>query len=159
MSKRFTKVYGEALWRSKRFRAASRNGKLLYLYLLTSGHQTSIGAFTLPDQYAVADLGWEIEEYRETRNELEASGLIGFDADTEEVYVCTWFRHSPPQNEKHAQGCQRLINDLESSMLCELVQQEFDDANQARLASRNPIDDPKVSTALLNSRLLNGRGW
>jgi hypothetical protein len=158
MSKRFTKVFGEALWRSRRFASTAKDAKLLYLYLLTSGHQTSIGAFTIPDGYALADLGWALPEYLAARTELETAGLIMFDDDTSVVYVTNWFKHSPPQNEKHAQGCQRMISELESDMIADVVQRDFDEANGARLAARNPLDDPKVSNALMNSRLMGGRG-
>lgn len=74
------------------------------------------------------------------------------------VFVLNWFKHSPPQNEKHAQGCQRMIDELESALVADTVQQEFDEANNDRIANRNPIDDPKVSTALLSSRLMGRHG-
>ena len=43
MSKHFTKVYGEALWRSKRFLGASDKAKLLFVYFLSNSHSNSIG--------------------------------------------------------------------------------------------------------------------
>ncbi|RYG21661.1 MAG: hypothetical protein EON93_25740 [Burkholderiales bacterium] len=157
MTKRFTKVYGESLWRSKRFLAASDKTKLLYVYLLSNSHSNTIGAYTIPDGYALADLGWPIADYRAARDQLADAGLIVFDDDTSVVYVANWFKHSPPQNEKHAQGCQRMISELESDLVADVVQRDFDDANNERLAGRNPLDDPKVSTALMQSRLMGGR--
>ena len=158
MSKKFTKVVGEALWRSKRFLAATDKAKLAYVYFLSNSHSNSIGAYTIPDGYALADLGWQIADYQIARAELVTAGLILFDDDTSVVYVTNWFRHSPPQNEKHAQGCQRMISELESDLIADVVQQDFDGANDARLAVRNPLDDPKVSSALMNSRLMGRRG-
>ncbi len=157
MTKGFTKVYGEALWGSKRFLAASDKAKLAYVYFLSNTHSNSIGAYRIPDGYALVDLGWTRDEYVAARTELEAVELIYFDDDTSVVYVANWFRHSPPQNEKHAQGCQRMILELESDLIADLVQRDFDVANNARLAARNPLDDPKVSTALMHSRLMGGR--
>lgn len=158
MTKRFTKIYGEALWRSKRFLTASDKAKLAYIYLLSNPHSNSIGAYALPDGYALADLGWTLGEYQAARDELSAAGLILFDEDFSVVFVMNWFKHSPPQNEKHAQGCQRMIDELESALVADVVQQEFEEANNERISSRNPIDDPKVSTALMHSRLMGGRG-
>ncbi len=158
MTRRFTKVYGEALWRSKRFLQATDKAKLAYIYMLSNPHSNSIGAYALPDGYALADLGWTLAEYRAARDELSAAELILFDDDTSVVFVLNWYKHSPPQNERHAQGCQRMIEELESALVADVVQQEFDEANTQRLAGRNPIDDPKVSTALMHSRLMGRRG-
>ena len=147
-SKRFSKV-SPAVWRSRRFTTLSNTeAKLLYLYFVTSDHQTSIGAYSIPTGYAIADLGWTVLAYETARAELERAGLILFDDDTETVYVERWFRHSPPMNMKHLQGCQRLIGELDSEMIQEKVQADLD----ALEANRNPIPDaPNVSPALLNS--------
>lgn len=158
MSKGFTKVYGEALWGSKRFLAATDKAKLLYVYMLSNSHSNSIGAYRIPDGYALVDLAWSRGEYEAARAELVAVGMIHFDDETSVVYIANWFRHSPPQNEKHAQGCQRMISELESDLIADLVQRDFEEANTSRLSARNPIDDPKVSTALMRSRLMGGRG-
>lgn len=159
MSKKFTKVVGEALWRSKRFLATSDKGKLAYVYFLSNSHSNSIGAYTIPDGYALADLGWQLPEYHAARDELVGSELILFDEDTSVIYIANWFKHSPPQNEKHAQGCQRMISELESDMIADVVQRDFEEANDARLATRNPVEAPNVSSALLNSRAMGGRGY
>ena len=137
---------------------ASDKAKLLYVYLLSNSHSNTIGAYIVPDGYALADLGWSLSEYAAARVELTNAGLIVFDDDTSVVYVTNWFKHSPPQNEKHAQGCQRMISELESDLIADVAQRDFDDANNKRLAGRNPLDDPKVSTALMQSRLMGGRG-
>ena len=158
MTKRFTKVFGESLWRSKRFLAASDKAKLLYVYLLSNSHSNTIGAYFVPDGYALSDLGWSLPEYRAARVELTNAGLIVFDDDTSMVYVTNWFKHSPPQNEKHAQGCQRMISELESDLIADAVQREFDEANNERLAGGKPFDEPKVSAALMQSRLMGSRG-
>lgn len=147
-SKRFSKV-SPAVWRSRRFTTlSSTEAKLLYLYFVTSDHQTSIGAYSIPTGYAIADLGWTVMAYETARAELERAGLILFDDDTETVYVERWFKHSPPMNMKHLQGCQRLIGELESEMIQEKVQADLD----AVEANRNPIPDaPNVSPALMDN--------
>lgn len=156
MSKRFSKV-SPAVWRSKRFNGLSgSDAKLLYLYLVTCEHQSSAGAYEMPDGYAIADLAWELPRYQQARDELIAAELIAFDDDTSTVYVRRWFKHSPPMNEKHAQGIQRIIGELESQIIAEQVQEEFDEAT----ANRNPIDDkPNVSPALMEALNRQSRGF
>jgi hypothetical protein len=157
-SKRFSKV-SPAVWRSRRFISLSTcEAKLLYLYFVTSEHQTSIGAYSIPTGYAIADLGWKVEAYETARAEIEKAGLIVFDEDTETVYVQRWFKHCPPMNVKHSQGCHRLIGELDSEMIAEKVQADLDEVE----SGRNPIPDaPNVSPALMESlrRTNGGRGW
>jgi hypothetical protein len=151
MSKRFTKVYS-ALWRSARFNGLpGSDAKLAYLYLLTNDHQSSIGAYPLPDGYAMADLDWSLDRYHEARAALDEGGLIAFDANASTVYIRRWFVHSPPMNEKHAAGCQRLICELESVPIAEMVQADFDAAETVRKVVQIPISDS------LRDRLTSGR--
>lgn len=127
MSGRFSKVHGRALWRSKRFQGLSGSDpKLLHLYFITSEFQCSAGAFSVPDAYVVADLGWDQKRYLAARQELVDAELIAFDTETSTVYVRRWFRHNPPQNTKHSMGCQRQIEELDSEAVAEIVQAEFD---------------------------------
>lgn len=156
MTKRFSKV-SPAVWRSRRFNALpGSDAKLLYLYFVTSEHQTSIGAYVIPTGYAIADLAWDTTRYEDARAALVEAGLVAFDDETSTVYVERWFKHCPPMNESHAQGCQRLISELESEGIAEKVQAEFETAYE----NRNPIPPQRsinVSPALVES--LNRRGF
>lgn len=127
----FTKV-SPNLWRSKRFLARTDAAKVLYVYLLTCEHQNSTGCFRLPDGYACADLHWSIEQYGSARDELVASDLVSFDAETSLIFVHRWFKHSPPMNDKHAQGTVKQIVEIESDAIREKVEQEFSEANGMR---------------------------
>jgi hypothetical protein len=155
-SKRFSKVY-PALWRSKRFTGLSSSDcKLLYLYLLTSEHQTSAGAYAIPDGYVATDMAWDLERYREARDELVKAGLIAFDPETTEVYIERWFKHSPPMNNKHAQGIQRLIGEIESEAILLKAQEQFEVAAQARVPEPHPFDSPSKVAEL--GRMRGGLG-
>lgn len=150
MTKRFSKV-SPAVWRSRRFTSLpDSDAKLLYLYFVTSEHQTSIGAYVIPTGYAIADLAWDAPRYENARTALVAADLIAFDDDTSTVYVLRWFKHSPPMNDKHARGCRRLIEELEAADIAMMVQVDFDDAD----TNRNPIPSQRngnVSPALMES--------
>src|SRR5262245_38681348 len=72
----FSKI-SPAVWHSPRFNSLpSDDGRYLYLYLLSSPHQTSAGAYHLPEGYACADLGWSQKRYREARETLIEADLI-----------------------------------------------------------------------------------
>lgn len=125
--RKFSKV-SPALWRSGRFATLpTKEAKLLYLYFLTSEHQTSAGAFRIPDGYACEDLGWERKDYHEARQCLIDGEMIVFDADTEEVFVLRWFKHNPPTNPKHRAGTERLISEIDSDAIREIAEAEYDE--------------------------------
>lgn len=134
MSKReFSKV-SSAIWHSKRFLALSNDrARLLLLYLISNSHQNSSGAYRLPVGYALADLGWSVEEYRCHLDELSEACLIAYDEATEEVYVTGWFKVCPPQNEKHATGTMTRINDIESEAVRTVALGEFKEASKSRV--------------------------
>jgi hypothetical protein len=153
---RFTKV-AAALWRSKRFRnLPNDSAKLLYMYFVTCEHQNSIGAFVLRDGYAIDDLGWSLDTYVDARKALIEVDLIDFDDETSTVYVERWFKHSPPMNEKHSQGCQRLIGELECERIMLKVQTDFEAAEALRRPPP-PEPTPFPISGTLRGRLGAGR--
>jgi len=127
----FSKV-GVNLWRSGRFKKLCSDARLLHVYYLTSPHQTSVGCARIPDAYAAADLGWDVEKYIQARQALEDAELISVDRETEEIFVCRWFKHNPPTNSKHAAGQEKAIAQIESERLREAAQAEFYEVKPAR---------------------------
>lgn len=141
-AKRFSKV-SAAVWRSARFRGLPTDAaKLLYHYYLSCEHQNLIGAYRIPDGYALDDLGWTAKVYTDARKALVAAGLIAFDDETSTLYVERWFKHSPPMNASHAEGCFRRAAELESPEIAEKVLADLAEAEDKRKAAANPIPDP-----------------
>lgn len=132
----FSKI-SPALWQSDRFNnLPSDDGRYLYLYLLTSRHQTSAGCYQLPDGYACTDLRWELERYARARKELIDADLVRFDEDTGVVMITRWFRHNPPMNSKHLTGVERIIERLPSDAIREAAQESLREACDAMEAER-----------------------
>lgn len=147
MSKRdFTKV-SPNVWQSSRFRKLVSDAQLLYLYLLTCDHQNSAGCFRLPDLYACSDLGWEAPRFQAARSALIEGDMISYDSESFEIFVHRWFKHSPPMNDKHAQGTRRIIFEVESDTIRNRVEEEFEDADSVRMQReaakvRQPLPRP-----------------
>lgn len=135
----FSKV-APAVWRSARFKSLiSDDAKLFYLFCLTSEHQTSAGIFRLPDAYAAADLGWTSERIEAARALLIEAALIEHDDETYEYFVLRWFKHNPATNPKHVMGIERLISEIESDMLRDVVERDFDTSRE------KAVEDQKVT--------------
>lgn len=130
-------MVSRTIWRSSRFGSlTAHRDKLAFFYYLTCEHMTASGCYRLPDGYAIADLGWSLEEYVKARQALQAAGLIDRDDETQEIYVERWLANNPPQNQKHATGIRNVIYGIESDVLREKVEADFLDAWQP-----NPLDN------------------
>ncbi|MDW9902035.1 hypothetical protein GOA77_09165 [Sinorhizobium meliloti] len=144
------------IWRDKRFNSlASSDAKLAMLYFATSEHQNSAGCYRLPDGYAAADLGWDVDRYQAARGAVVSSGLILFDEATSELFLVDWFESNPITNGKHAKGTQSLIVRIDSDTIREAAEDAF-------LASRERFEAGKEEqssnlTRLTDTRFMNGR--
>lgn len=100
----YGKVYTK-FW-TGRARELSEDGRLLFLYLLTSPHSTGIGCYRLPMAYIAEDLGWGVRHpgdtvygrVSDTVKELVAQGVIDHDEQRGWVRLVNWFEHNPIEN-------------------------------------------------------------
>ena len=129
----FSKV-SPLIWRQKQFRALrSTEARLLYLYFLTSGHQSSAGAYYLPDNYPIGDVDMSEADYHEAKADIIRSGAIVYDDDTSEIFITDWFETNPAMNDKHAVRIRREIAKIESDALREAVEAAFISADANRI--------------------------
>jgi len=145
-------MVSRSIWRSDRFCAlGNHRDKLAYFYLLTCEHQTGTGCFRLPDGYAIADLGWQMPEYQESKQACITAGLIDVDPATQEILIEKWLQNNPPTNQKHAAGVAAMISNVESDRLREKLENEFAQVHQPTERMR---DD---GSYLTNSAFMQGR--
>ena len=156
----FSKV-SPSLWRSKRFNnLPSEMCKLIYLYLLTSEHQNSAGAYRLPAGYASHDLNLSIEDFEAARDEVVKAELILFDAETDEYFITRWFKHNPPMNEKHSKGITSTLAKLESQDLLAKAIESLNEVEALRISkSTESSQKPNFNGGndLTQTVYLNGR--
>ncbi|TGR22399.1 MULTISPECIES: hypothetical protein [unclassified Mesorhizobium] len=128
------------VWRSRRFLALQSDEREVWFYLATGPHQTSAGCCKLPPAYAVADLGndWTKERFLACIKVLVDGDLIAHDPDTDEIYVCRWYKTSPPMNGSHAAGIYNHIVRLESAEVQERVEREFAETEYGDMYITNP---------------------
>jgi hypothetical protein len=147
----FTKV-PPSVWQSKAFKALGDDSqRLLYLYLHTSGHQTSAGCCYMPSGYACADLEWSPQKYTKAISELKSASLVQLDDDTKEILILDWFTHNPPMNEKHRIGTGRLIAKIQSEPLRKCANEAL--GNVWALRARNAVEARVGPSSALTSSL------
>jgi hypothetical protein len=140
----FSKV-SPKVWRDKKFRnLTSIDAQLAFLFFLTCDHQNSAGSYRVPDGYAAEDLGWTIPRYVEARNLVVNAGLVVFDIDTAELFISGWFDTNPSMNPKHARSIRGAIAKIESDMIREAAEDDFQRSEEAKEARNSKSDGANI---------------
>ncbi|MDG4902774.1 MULTISPECIES: hypothetical protein [unclassified Mesorhizobium] len=168
MSRDFAPI-SPALWTSPGFLSLNGDGRQLHLYFISSPHQTSAGCCRIREGYALADLGWISQQYREALANVIGADLVRHDPRTEETYVKKWFKHKGniPTNKDHAKGTMKIISNIDSDQIRELAEADFLATEWGRKtfpapdtdnSGNHPFDSDRVvqpiTSALANSRLM-----
>lgn len=147
-------MVGRDIWRSKAFKMLPDDmARYLYLYFLTSPHQTSSGCMVMKEAYALGDLGlqgaaWTPEAYRRYKSVLVNAGLILVDDETDEILVTGWWNDRPPNNPDWFIGAEKQCDAISSPLLRKAAQDALGVHREAFEASR--LSPARL--ALLNNR-------
>ncbi len=113
-------------WRNREFRSLSRNGRDLWLYLLTCPHQTKCpGLIPISRAVIADDLNWQSDEQRfsngcETSaalDELQEVGWVKYDEPGRVLLIPNAIHHNVPENANVVRGWYRDIVDIPDSPL------------------------------------------
>ncbi len=113
---RYQKIHAQ-IWHDEKFISLTDDAKYLFLYILTSPHNNSLGVYVLPPQYAAADLGWTEKRLREPFQELLAKGLILYDERVKLVCIKNHLKHNVIENENQAKAAAKIFTSLPKSPL------------------------------------------
>lgn len=120
-------IISSSIWRSRRFRQLSSHAaRLVYLYLHTTTHGNSAGAFVLPAEMAALEMKLPPDEVRAAYHELAAVRLVRYDPEEELLQIVNFFRFNAIASRKHLQGPMRIVMALPRSPVrdcaaCDLV--------------------------------------
>ena len=115
---RFSKIYVK-IWYSNDFRSLSEDGKLIFLYLLTSPHRNMGGYYPIPIAYLCYDLNLDEDKVRNALDEVNDRQMVIYDYDTQMVLILKWFLYNPIENENQAKGLNKQLAELPHSKLLE----------------------------------------
>ena len=85
-------------WSSPTTADLDSDAKVLALYLLTSPHTTTSGAFRLPDAYACEDLRWDAKRFRNSLETISRAGFVKVDEATRWVWIVNFAKFNKPAN-------------------------------------------------------------
>ena len=113
---RFSKVFVK-IWYSNDFRSLSEDGKLLFLYLLTSPHRNMGGCYSIPIPYLCYDLNLEEKRVWEALAELTHNQMVFYDHKAQVALILKWFLYNPIENKNQAIGLNKQLAELPSNDL------------------------------------------
>ena len=113
---RYSKVFVK-IWHSKDFRMLSEEGKMLFLYLLSSPHRNMGGFYYLPLPYLCFDVGLDEERVSKAFEELTDKDMALYDYNTQVVLIKKWFCYKPIENENQAKGLNKQLAEIPKSKL------------------------------------------
>jgi len=99
-------------WQDEKVRELSDDGKLLYLYVLTSPHSNMAGYYVLPKPYVAYDLNWLPERLDKAFRELFRKGLIKYCERSAVILIPNFLKYNPMQNKNQAKGAARRVAEL-----------------------------------------------
>lgn len=120
MSKPFIPRYSRVpshFWTDKTYSMWSDRVKLAGLYVTTCSHRHLEGIYTLPPEYACADLHWTMKNWKSALTILQESNFIKWDDRAKIILIIDALRSQAPENENQADGAIRRILDLPDSPL------------------------------------------
>lgn len=86
------------IWNDEKFRSLSDQGKLVFLFILTHPHLTSLGAMRASLDGLASELGWTSKGFRERFAEPFRNGLLRVDERASFVVAPNFLKYNPPDN-------------------------------------------------------------
>lgn len=112
----YHRVYSR-LWVNPVYRSCSEDGRHALVYLLTCPHRNTEGLFRLPIPLAAYDLGWQQDRTDKAMAELETTGFIAIDRDTDLVWLVNAVKWNAPRGPKQIKGAVNVLAEVPSSPL------------------------------------------
>lgn len=86
------------IWNDAKFRLLSDDAKLLFFFLLTHPHMTSIGAMRGTPQGLAAELGWLPERLSKGFREGCLKGMVKYDESASCIWLPNFVKHNKPES-------------------------------------------------------------
>ncbi len=86
------------IWNDEKFRALSDRAKLLFLFILTHPHMTSLGAMRASIPGLAAEIGWAEKAFREAFTEALSKALLEHDDKASFVGAPNFIKYNRPES-------------------------------------------------------------
>jgi hypothetical protein len=112
------------IWNDEKFRTLSDDSQLLFIFILTHPHMTSLGAMRATQEGLAAEKGWKRERVSKGFQELSRNGLLIADNDASFVCLPNFIKHNQPENPNVVKSWQSALETIpECNHKYQLIQQ------------------------------------
>jgi len=110
MAQRYRKI-DPRIWNDEKFRALSREEKLIALYVLTA-QSNRLGFFKFSKALAAEDLNMPVETFSKGFDKVCKALAWRFDEEARVLLIPKWFRYNCPDNPNTLKSCLEDLHDL-----------------------------------------------
>ena len=127
------------IWSDAKFCSVSDDSKLLFLFVLTHPHMSSVGAMrgTIPG--FASEIGWNLQRTAKGFGELFAKGLLNYDESASAIVAKNFIRHNTPENPNVVKAWALAFDDLPE---CELIASHFQTVKEFLKEYTKPFQEP-----------------
>lgn len=109
------------IWNDKKVRRLSKDGKLLFMYMLTNTGLTMSGLYDFDPEEAAKKTGLTDDQFHCALRQMLEGQLIAFDEDSWRLWVINKFSYSPKSVQVCKHVAAQLINEYEKPFVREFV--------------------------------------
>lgn len=112
------------IWNDGKFRRFSRDGQLVFLFLLTHPHMTALGAMRANVAGLASELGWLPKAFREAFQEPFSMGMVRYDEEASFMWLPNFLAHNRPESPNVVKSWEKALELLpECPMFFEMIQE------------------------------------
>jgi hypothetical protein len=112
------------IWNDAKFRSLSDDGKLVFLFLMTNPHMTSLGAMRETIPGLASELDWKLERFSKAFGEAFRKGMAKHDPKASFIWLPNFLKYNVPENPNVVRSWGSVIDYLpECALLGELLEQ------------------------------------
>lgn len=115
---RYRKVYSRT-WSDEKFIRLAPTRKLVALYIITA-QSNRIGIFRFSESLAAEETGLQADDFARAFSDVCSAFGWRYDRAARVLWIPTWWKYNPPNNEDHLKGCLSDLADVPSTPLMKL---------------------------------------
>lgn len=105
------------MWNDAKFRSLSDDGKLVFIFVLTHPHMTSVGGMRGTLAGLAAELGWQTERLSKAFSESSERGSIWYDDEACFIAFPNFVKHNQPESPNVVKAWEKAFSELPESRL------------------------------------------